>query len=418
LPFTNGLITVPQDKFIAAEYFGSFRSLHSPGLACVGCDLFGMCISLRSITSRVEQLVVTVPTKTQDNVFVQVLVAVQFSVNPESARDAFYRLSDVGAQIDAYVSDVVRSQLPRMTLDESFEAKDKVSNTVQEELGRHMMGYGFTIHKALVTEIAVSQDVMRSMNEINKQKRLRDASVMQAEAEKIRVVKAAEADADATCLSGQGTARQRAAIVQGLRDSISVTGREVSQADIIELLLATQYFETLRDIGAHKNCKAYFLPDNAEDFDSQVRQGMLEGQAALEYMVQNQGGGPMPPRQETMRQSRYSYTPPPAPAPARQSTRSYTTPFALEDSGPAEPAAYEAPPPPPQRQSLRQQQQQQQPAYAQQPAFARQPVTLQVAVPQGVGAGQQLQVQAPDGRTVLITVPPGVGPGAVLQVQV
>eukprot|EP00973_Karenia_brevis_P095692 12428648-Karenia_brevis.AAC.1 len=54
-----------------------------------------------------------------------------------------------------------------------------------------------------------------------KQKRLRDAASMAGEAEKIKVVKAAEAAADASHLQGQGIARQRAAIVQGLRDSIS-----------------------------------------------------------------------------------------------------------------------------------------------------------------------------------------------------
>merc|ERR1712110_75368 len=95
------------------------------------------------------------------------------------------------------------------------------------------------------------RSVVQSMNEINKQKRLRDASIMAAEAEKIKVVKAAEASADAAQLQGEGIARQRRAIIDGLRDSITHgTGEDLSTETISELLLITQYFETLRDIAA------------------------------------------------------------------------------------------------------------------------------------------------------------------------
>lgn len=46
------------------------------------------------------------------------------------------------------------------------------------------------------------------------------AAVEKAEAQKIQVVKAAEADAEAKYLQGQGIARQRQAIVNGLRESV------------------------------------------------------------------------------------------------------------------------------------------------------------------------------------------------------
>merc|ERR1712187_198230 len=147
--------------------------------------------------------------KTKDNVFVNVLVAVQQSVIPDSAELAIYKLSNVEAQIDSYVSDVVRSQVPKLTLDEAFEKKDDISDAVQQQLHKNM-AYGFEIHKALVTELQPDAEVAQSMNEINRQKRLRDAALMAAEAEKIKVVKQAEAAADAQHLQGQGIARQRA----------------------------------------------------------------------------------------------------------------------------------------------------------------------------------------------------------------
>merc|ERR1712178_461811 len=95
----------------------------------------------------------------------------------------------------------------------------------------------------------------------NKQKRLRDAALMAAEAEKIKIVKQAEAAADAQHLQGQGIARQRAAIIEGLKDSITQgTGETLSSDKVSELLLITQYFETLRDIGAQSKAQTVFVP--------------------------------------------------------------------------------------------------------------------------------------------------------------
>merc|ERR1712151_642097 len=138
--------------------------------------------------------------------------------------------------------------------------KDDISNAIQDKLTQEMAAYGFQIHKALVTELTPDRSVTESMNEINKQKRLRDASIMSAEADKIRIVKAAEAAADAAQLAGEGVARQRRAIVDGLRDSItSGTSETISPDRIGELMLITQYFETLKLL-ASGDSQVVFLP--------------------------------------------------------------------------------------------------------------------------------------------------------------
>merc|ERR1712232_1212128 len=194
-----------------------------------------------------------------------------------------YKLTNVHEQIDSYVSDVVRSQVPTMFLDEAFEKKDDISNAIQDKLTHEMAAYGFAIHKSLVTELTPNADVMNSMNEINKRKRLRDASIMAAEAEKIKVVKAAEAAADAAQLQGEGIARQRRAIIEGLRDSIQHgTNEQLSTEKVSELLLITQYFETLRDIAANSKAQTVFLPHSAgavADVASQIRNGVTQAGA-------------------------------------------------------------------------------------------------------------------------------------------
>jgi len=284
VPCTNCLVTVPQDKYYAVEKFGRYSHVLSPGLAFAGFDLCGMCISFRSITSRVEQLMVNVQTKTKDNVFVNAKVAVQMSVVPASTVDAMYKLGNVHGQIESYVSDVVRSSVPHMTLDEAFERKDDISNAVQNKLVEQMAAYGFQIHKALVTEVVPNAEVVQSMNEINKQKRLRDAAIMAAEADKVRIVKAAEGQADAADLQGQGIARQRRAIIDGLRSSITAgSNDQLSTEKISELLLITQYFETLRDIAGSSKAATVFMPNHVgavSDVASQIRNGIMQAGGA------------------------------------------------------------------------------------------------------------------------------------------
>jgi hypothetical protein len=72
-----------------------------------------------------------------------------------------------------------------------------------------METFGLAIIQTLLTDISPDGKVKAAMNEINAATRLRSAATQKAEADKIRIVKAAEADAEAKFLSGQGIARQR-----------------------------------------------------------------------------------------------------------------------------------------------------------------------------------------------------------------
>ena len=67
-------------------------------------------------------------------------------------------------------------------------------------------------------------------------------------------MKAAEAEAEARYLSGLGVARQRKAIVSGLQESVGSFSDEVEGAtpkDVMDILVLTQYFDTLGAVGAN-----------------------------------------------------------------------------------------------------------------------------------------------------------------------
>ncbi len=233
------------------------------------------------INLRVQQLDVQVETKTRDNVFVQVLVSVQYFVIPEKIYEAYYKLNDPERQITSFVFDVVRARVPRIKLDDVFEKKDEIADAVKSELAEVMDDFGYGILKTLVTDIDPDTKVKQAMNEINAAQRLRVAANEKGEADKILKVKAAQAEAEAKALSGQGIADQRRAIVDGLRDSVDEFQRSVpgtSAADVMNLVLMTQYFDTLKELGFASKTSTIFVPHSPGtlgDLANQLRDAMI-----------------------------------------------------------------------------------------------------------------------------------------------
>jgi regulator of protease activity HflC (stomatin/prohibitin superfamily) len=239
------------------------------------------------VSLRVQQLIVEVDTKTLDNVFVKLLVAVQFRVVEGSEADSYYKLQDHVEQIKSYVLDVVRAKVPRMNLDEVFEKKDDVGTAVKSELDVSMKIYGFEIPNALVTDVNPADNVKSAMNEIQTQQRLQVAAAAKGEANKILVVKNAEAEAESKRLQGEGIAKQRRAIVDGLRESIAAFTDKVStvnEHEVLNLVLLTQYFDTLKEIGVSAGSKVILTPHapgGMTDITDQLRTAIIQGSEAV-----------------------------------------------------------------------------------------------------------------------------------------
>lgn len=245
------LVCVRTQEVGVVEDLGQFKQLLSPGLHFIIWPLQSV---VGRMSLRIQQLDVTCETKTKDNVFVKVGVAVQYRILVENAYDAYYRLTDPRNQIQSYVFDVVRSTVPKMELDEAFQAKEEVAEAVLSQLRDVMNDYGYEIKQTLVTDLSPDARVKASMNEINASKRLKEAASHKAEADKVKQVKAAEAEAEARYLSGLGVARQRKAIIQGLQESVGTFSTEVEGAtpkDVMDILLLSQYFDTLSTVGAN-----------------------------------------------------------------------------------------------------------------------------------------------------------------------
>ncbi len=270
--------TVSTAQVAIVTRFGKFLRVAEPGLNWKWpfIDRVAGRVSLR-----VNQITLTMETKTKDNVFVTIPISVQNRVRPEKVYDAYYKLSDPVQQIQAYVEQVILGHVPGMTLDEVFASQSGIAAAVKQELDADMAGFGYEIVNVLVTDIVPDAKVKSAMNDINAAQREQVAANARGEAEKILVVKKAEAEAQSKALQGQGIANQRKAIIEGLQGSIEQFQKSVagaSTSEVMQLVLVTQYFDTIKSIGEMDKTNTLFLshsPAAVRDISDQILQSML-----------------------------------------------------------------------------------------------------------------------------------------------
>ena len=279
----GSFFTVSTAEVAVLTRFGKFLRVAEAGLNWKApyLDTVAGVVSLR-----VNQITLTMETKTKDNVFVTIPISVQNRVRPERVYDAFYKLSDPVAQIKSYVEQVILGHVPGMTLDEVFASQSSIAAAVKQELDADMAAFGYEIVNVLVTDIVPDAKVKSAMNDINAAQREQVAATARGEADKILVVKKAEAEAESKALQGQGIANQRKAIVEGLQNSIEQFQKAVDGAtakDVMQLVLVTQYFDTLKSIGESDKTNTLFLahsPAAVKEVSDQILESMLIAQNA------------------------------------------------------------------------------------------------------------------------------------------
>lgn len=261
------LYVVRQQTVVIIERFGKYQTTSGSGIHVrlpFGIDKIAARIQLRLLQSEI-----IVETKTKDNVFVTLNVATQYRVNEQNVTDAYYKLMRPEAQIKSYIEDALRSSVPKLSLDELFEKKDEIALEVQHQVAEEMSTYGYIIVKTLITKVEPDAEVKQSMNEINAAQRKRVAAQELANADKIKIVTAAEAEAEKDRLHGVGIAQQRKAIVDGLAESIQElkdANVGMTEEKIISILLTNQYLDTLNTFAAKGN-QTLFLPNHPEGIE-------------------------------------------------------------------------------------------------------------------------------------------------------
>ncbi len=270
-------IKIVQEKTAKiVQRLGSFNRVLHPGINF--CIPFIETIN-GTVNLKVQQLDIQIETKTHDDVFVKLQVSVHVQIMRNKVQEAFYELDDPYGQISSYIFDTVRAEVPKLDLDDVFSRKDDIATAVKAELSEHMDKYGYKIVQTLITDIDPDGLVKESMNRINAAKRNKEAITEDSEGRKIAKILDAEADKESKRLQGEGVAEQRLAIIKGFADSVedfSKTLQGVSPIEIMQFVLLTQHYDTIKEIG-EKNSSIIvpYSPGNLQNLQQQLMEGNL-----------------------------------------------------------------------------------------------------------------------------------------------
>lgn len=275
---SQAFFVVKQQHAVIIERLGKFNRIVFAGFNIMipFIDRRAATISLRTMKNGFN-----VDVKTEDNVTIDLEISAQYRVDGRRGTNAaesgvyksFYTLQNPAEQMRDFLTDALRSAIPVYTLDEVFAKKDDIARDVNETVASQMEGYGFQLVSTLITKIGLPREVEDSMNQINAAQRTKAAAQDLAEADRIKRVTEAKAEAEAMEESGKGIANQRKAIAQGIKDSLgTIQESGVSETEANALFMFTQWTEMMSDFARNGKGSTVVLPSDFRESASMFEQ--------------------------------------------------------------------------------------------------------------------------------------------------
>ncbi|MGI6216531.1 MAG: SPFH domain-containing protein [Coriobacteriales bacterium] len=291
---------VHQQEVVIIERLGKFRRIVTPGFKA-RIPVFEHVVARVSLRTMKEGF--KIDAKTLDNVTITLEVSAQYHVDfnrGNSPMDSgiyrsHYTLAQPIDQMHDYIADALRSAIPKYTLDEVFEKKDDIARDVNLTVSQSMSGYGWVLVNTLITGIGLPPTVEQSMNDINAAQRQQQAAQSLANADKIKRVTEAQAEAEAMEKTGRGIAAQRIAIADGIAASLDTIQKSgVSMQEANELFLYTQWTEMMIEFAKTGRTSTVVLPADFEQsrsmFDQMLSASAAHGNSLNPNMVPNPTG--------------------------------------------------------------------------------------------------------------------------------
>ncbi len=258
---------VQQNHLQLVERLGQYKRTLTPGLHILVPFIERAVVD---INLAFQNQVFDVDTVSKDKVIVRLKSNLIFAVDPASVTEYHYKLANPIATLSSFIENYMRSFVAAQTHEELLEKREELSEYLIQHLGKKMAAWGITISSIQVMDISFPNAITDAMSKVVASQRLKEAAMNEAEAQKIRVVKQAEAEKESRILLGEGVAGERRAIVDGLRASIDDMSaiKDLKTDEVMNLVVVSQYFDTIKAIGDAPNSKVLFLnpaPQGAND---------------------------------------------------------------------------------------------------------------------------------------------------------
>jgi regulator of protease activity HflC (stomatin/prohibitin superfamily) len=275
-------VVVPQQSAYVVERLGKYSSTLDAGFHIL--VPFVDVIRYRHI---LKESAVDIPEQvciTRDNVQVHVDGILYMRVlNPQRAS---YGISDYQFALIQLAQTALRSEIGKIELDKTFEARTTINAQVVNELDKASEPWGVKVLRYEIKNITPPKDILNAMEKqmrAEREKRAliltsegeRDAAINQAEGQKQQVIKASEANKQQQINEAEGAAAAILAIAQataeGLRrvaETIQVPGGQ----EAVQLRVAEQYIGKFGELA--KTTNTLILPATVSDVGSMIALAM------------------------------------------------------------------------------------------------------------------------------------------------
>ncbi len=221
----------------------------------------------KNFTSNVESI-------SSDNVTVYVRLNVVYYVldNGDDSKNghiykSVYSVQNFTQILESVIDEQLRALISTFDHKEIFSKRQEIWDSIEENLREKLSQFGYTLDSIQVRDIKLEASVMSAMNKVIESQKLKEAAINEWEAEKIKQVKAAEADKEAKVLIWQWMAGQRMEIAKWFRESVEMIASADKSLDgdkILKFLLDSSRIETLNNIGTSEKTKLVYLNEDLE----------------------------------------------------------------------------------------------------------------------------------------------------------
>lgn len=275
-------VVVPQQSAYVVERLGKYSSTLDAGFHIL--VPFVDAIRYKHV---LKESAVDIPEQvciTRDNVQVHVDGILYMRVlNPERAS---YGISDYRFALTQLAQTALRSEIGKIELDKTFEARTTINAQVVNELDKASDPWGVKVLRYEIKNITPPKDVLNAMEKqmrAEREKRAliltsegeRDAAINQAEGEKQQVIKASEAKKQQQINEAEGAAAAILAIAQATADGLRKVAESIKVPggpEAVQLRVAEQYIAKFGELA--KSSNTLVLPASISDVGSMIALAM------------------------------------------------------------------------------------------------------------------------------------------------
>lgn len=254
----SGLYTVPQEhKGLVTRFGKHVRTNDEPGLKIK----IPFIEQVDKISLQEFQEEETLETKTTDNLFVKLPIAIHYQVS-DPATYNFKKGNPVKLMKKA-VAGAVREYTSGKEFQELYDERQQIKEGVIKEIAEQVSGFGIQLNDIIIDEPQASDEVKSTFDKVRSSELEKEVAKNDAEADYVRRVRAADADKERNIRIGEGVAGFREKIASGysaLRKQLVSDGVDPAAAD--RFMEEAMRLDTLRDIGDKGNM-VIVTPDSA-----------------------------------------------------------------------------------------------------------------------------------------------------------